>query len=350
MSKPEIITTKNSKSEILDAYEEALQALEEAKKQNKHEAKREQEKQVTIAGASQNTANSIVQELANLKLEIVQSLEAVENSLLSEHKKLSTLQEALKLQGEDLEDLHQIKMTVNTLEALLQAQKQKKEAFDKSMSEHTKDFEEEIAQKRALWKQEQEQVTNAWKEQENQQKKLRQREEEDYIYRRDLERKKENDTYVMQQQALAKELADKKVLLEQEFTNREANVLAKEQELQALRVQAEEAPKKLQQAISDTEKSVTDRLRFKYDYEIKLAQKEVEGERKLSQQMIITLEAKIKQQEQQIKELTEKTNHAGLQVQQIAVKAIESASGQRFCHSNNDKVAEVAKDEVRQRS
>ncbi len=63
----------------------------------------------------------------------------------------------------------------------------------------------------------------------------------------------------------------------------------------------------MQQAIVDTEKSVTDRLHFKYDYEIKLAQKEVEGERKLSQQMITTLEAKIKQQEQQIKELTEKS-------------------------------------------
>jgi hypothetical protein len=154
----------------------------------------------------------------------------------------------------------------------------------------------------------------------------------------------------MQQQALEKELADRRVLLEQEFAKREGNILAKEQELQSLRVQAEEAPKKLQQAIVDTEKSVTDRLRFKYDYEVKLAQKEVEGERKLSQQMITTLEAKIKQQEQQIKELTEKTNHAGLQVQQIAVKAIESTSGQRFCHLSNDKIVETTKDEVRQRS
>jgi len=83
MSKPEI-TVKNSKGEILEAYEEALQALEEAKKQNKQEVKREQEKQSIVASASQNTANSIVQKLANLKLEIVQSLETVENSLLSE--------------------------------------------------------------------------------------------------------------------------------------------------------------------------------------------------------------------------------------------------------------------------
>jgi hypothetical protein len=349
MSKSEI-TVKSSKSEILEAYEEVLQALEEVKKSNKLEARREQEKRTTITNASQNTSNGIVQDLANLKLEIVKSLESVENQLLAEHKKLSTLQEALKLQENDLEDLHQIKMTVNTFEALLQAQKQKKEAFDRSMVEQTQVFEQEMVQKRLLWKQEQEQVTNAWKEQENQQKKLKQREEEDYIYRRDLERKKENDKYVMQQQALEKELIDKRILLEQEFAQREANVLAKEQELQSLRAQAEEAPKKLQQAIVDTEKAITERLHFKYDYEIKIAQKEVEGERKLYQQMIATLEAKIKQQEQQVKELTEKANHSGLQVQQIAVKAIESASGQRFYNQNPDKNVEVLKDEVRQRS
>lgn len=343
MSKPEV-TAKNSKNEILEAYENALHALEEAKKFNKQEVKREQEKQTLIANAAQNTANSIVQELADLKLNTVKSLETIENNLLAEHKKLTTLQEAIKFQERDLEDLHQIKMTVNALEALLQAQKQKKEAFEKSMLEETESFEQEIAQKRLLWKQEQEQTTNAWKEQENQQKKLRQREEEDYIYKRDLERKKEQDKYTMQKQALEKELLDKKILLEQEFSKREADILAKEQELQSLRLQAAEAPTKLQQAIQNTEKSVTERLQFKYDYESKLAQKEVEGERKLHQQMIGALEAKIKQQEQLIKELTEKANHAGLQVQQIAVKAIESTAGQRFCYSNNDKNTDTSKD------
>ena len=60
MSKSEI-TVKNSKSEILEAYEDALQALGDIKKANKLEARREQEKQATISNASQNTSNGIVQ-------------------------------------------------------------------------------------------------------------------------------------------------------------------------------------------------------------------------------------------------------------------------------------------------
>lgn len=343
MIKPEV-TAKNSKGEILEAYENALNALQEAKKLNKQEVKREQDKQTLVASAAQNTADSIVQELADLKLNIVKSLETIEGSLLAENKKLTTLQEAIKLQEKDLDELYQIKMTASALEALLQAQKQKKEIFEKSMLEEGELLGQEISQKRLLWKQEQEQAISAWKEQENQQKKLKQREEEDYIYKRDLERKKEQDNYAMQKQALEKELLDKRNSLEQEFSKREADILAKEEEVQSLRLQVAEAPKKLQQAVQDAEKLVTEKLLFKYEHESKLLQKEVEGERKLHQQMIGALEIKIKQQELLIKELTEKANHAGLQVQQIAVKAIESASGQRFCYPNSGKSAETDKD------
>jgi hypothetical protein len=66
-------------------------------------------------------------------------------------------------------------------------------------------------------------------------------------------------------------------------------------------------------------------LSFKFNYETKLAEKEVEGERNLSHQMVAALEAKVAHLEAQAKHLADKTNQANLQVQNIAVKAIESA-------------------------
>ena len=175
------------------------------------------------------------------------------------------------------------------------------------------------------------------------QKKLRQREEEEYVYKRDLERKKEQDHYQTQKQLLEKELIDKKVLLEREFAERETTLLAQEQEFQSLKLQVEVFPSKLQKEIEDTEKSLTERLAFQYDYEAKLTQKEVEGERNLHQQMISALESKIAQHEKLIKELTEKANHAGMQVQEIAVKAIDGASRQRFYPPYQEKLPESVK-------
>lgn len=58
-------------------------------------------------------------------------------------------------------------------------------------------------------------------------------------------------------------------------------------------------------------------------------QKEMENEQKLYHQRVTGLEAKITQQEQHIKELTESAHRAGRQVQEIAVKAVEGAAQQR---------------------
>ena len=52
--------------------------------------------------------------------------------------------------------------------------------------------------------------------------------------------------------------------------------------------------------------------------------------RKLSQQTISALEAKIKEQEELIRQLARKTDESSLQVQNIAIKALEGASTQRI--------------------
>lgn len=341
------VSLKNTKNEILDAYYEVLQELKETKKTSKQETKKEQEKQSVIKTESQNTADQIVTDLANVKLAITRSLEELEKQLLEKHKKLINLNQAIELQNKSLEELYEIKANTDTLAALLQAQKLKKENFEKEITEQQLKFEQEMIQKRAAWKREQEEVTTLWKEQESLQKKVRQREEEEYIYKRELDRQKERDQHSSQKQLLEKELVDRKALFTKEFAEREANIAAKEQELQKFKAQVEEFPKKLQEVIAETEKTVADRLKFKYDYEIKFTQKEVEGDKKLHQQMIATLETKIAQQEQQIKSLTEKASHAGMQVQEIALKAIEGASGQKFYYSGQlEKNSESKKEYV----
>jgi colicin import membrane protein len=279
---------------------------------------------------SVKSSSDIIKQLADLKLAMVHTLETVGNQLLDEQKKLTTLQQAIALQSKDLEEIHEIKVNIDTLAAVLHAQKQRKEMFEKDLAEKRDIFERDMQEKRVLWKKEQEETEAVRKEQETQQKKLRQREEEDYIYKRDLERQKERDQYVAQKQLLEKELTDKKATLEKTFAEREASLSLRENELQALQKQAAEFPLKLEKSVAESEKTVTEHLQFKFEYEAKLAQKEVEGEKKLAQQMISALQAKIAQQERQIQELTEKANFAGNQVQEIAVKAIEGASRQPF--------------------
>ncbi len=335
------ISVKNTKNEILEAYHEALKQLKESKKMSRQEEKIQEERKEIIANASEQTTDIIVKGLAELKLSIVRSLEELEEKLLSSQKRLLSLQQAIEFQTTELSELHEIKVNTDTLAALLAAQKARKEAFEAEITEKRAILEQDMTEKRAAWKKEQEEQFSIQKEQELLLKKTRQREEEEYLYQRDITRQKEKDAYEAQKQALEKELIDKRLALEIEFKAREAHIIENEQTLSQLHERTEKFPQELQKAIDDTEKAVMDRLSFKYDYEAKLMQKEVEGERKLYQQMIAALEAKVKHLEEQAHQAAEKANQANLQVQDIAVKAIEGASYQRYSTSYIDKQTET---------
>ena len=103
-------------------------------------------------------------------------------------------------------------------------------------------------------------------------------------------------------------------------------------------------PNELENTIQETEKSVIDRIELKYKHQSEIAQKEMEGERNLNKQMILSLENKIKEQADQVKQLTQKVNDSGQQVQTIAIKAIESTAGgtvaQRMFSQNYEKHSE----------
>jgi hypothetical protein len=337
------ISAKNTKNEILDAYHEVLQKFKEVKKVTKQEQRITEEKKEIVEIASKQTTDDIVKNLAELKLSLVKSLEEIEEKLLSNHKQLTTLQQAIQIQTKDLAEIHEIKVNADTLSALLVAQREKSTAFEKEMKDRQQSFDQEIIQKRVLWKKEQDEFELARKEQEAQAKKTRLREEEEYTYQRDLLRQKERDQYEAEKQSLEKELTIKRIGLEKEFEEREAKIASQEQEFKLLKEKAEKFPAELQKAVQETDKSVTERLKFKYDYETKLAQKEVEGEKKLYQQMIAALEAKVAHLEAQAKHLSDKTNQANLQVQDIAVKAIEGASRQRYMGNYVEKTLEQTK-------
>ena len=97
-----------------------------------------------------------------------------------------------------------------------------------------------------------------------------------------------------------------------------------------MRIRVEQFPHELEKAIAETEKNTKENLERNHKFQMDLFTKEIEGERKLTQQMILSLQTKIKEQEQLIKQLTQKTDDASNQVQSIALKALESSSNVRF--------------------
>lgn len=336
------ISAKNTKNEILDAYNALLKKIKEQKPVDRQVEKEKVEKKEIVETAARNSVETIVKGLADLKLAITKALDDMEQQLIGESKRLQGIRQAIAIEQKNLEEIHEIRADADSLAALLLAQKEKKQTFEAEIEQKRGDFEAEMVQKRLLWKKEQEDYERAKKEREEEVKKARQREEEEYSYNRQLQRKKDQDAYAASKAVLEKELEDKRQTLERSWSERESALAAREKELADLKARVESFPKELEKAVRDTEKAVTERLQFTFKHEAEIGVREREGERKLSQQIIASLEAKIKEQDELIRQLTQKANEAGLQVQSIAIKAIEGASSWRAPGAAYERAAEPA--------
>lgn len=324
------VSDKSTKTEILEAYNELVTKMKEQKAMDAKAVKKETEEKEIVKASSLSSIEDIVKRLAGLKLDIVTAMDGLEKLLIDEFKKLSDLRKATEIENKNLEELYQIKAEAESLTALIALQKEKKAAFDEELATKRAEFDEEMVQKRQEWKREQERYEQEKKERETQLKKERQREEEEYSYNLKLARKKDADAYEMKKAALEKELIDRQAALEKKFAERDSIISAREKDYEEMKSKVEAFQSELAKAVKDTEKTVTERLEFKHKHQTEILMKEIEGERRLNQQIIAALEKKIKEQDELIRQLTEKANEAGRQVQDIAIKAIEGASMQRI--------------------
>jgi hypothetical protein len=337
------ISGKNTKTEILEAYEELLARIKAEKQADRQTEKKKTEEKEIVKTVSENSIEKIVKNTANIKFEIVKSFDSLEEKLIAEHKKLTELQQAINIETKNLEEIFQIKINADSLAALLLAQKEKSRNFEAEITRKQAEFDAEMTQKRVKWEREQQDFEQAKHEKEEQLKKERKREDEEYSYNLQLKRKKDNDAYETRKAELEKELTEKQARIEKELAEREININQKEKEFAELKSMVDSFPGRLEKAVKEAENAVRESLELKYRHETDIAAKELEGERKLNEQIISTLKAKIKEQDEIIKQSTQKANEAGIQVRDIALKAIEGASGHRVLSGRYYEGSEAAK-------
>jgi hypothetical protein len=164
-----------------------------------------------------------------------------------------------------------------------------------------------------------------FKERRESQEKERKREEEDYIYTRDLKRRQEVDEYNTRKAALEKELAE----MGESLHKREEYLSEKEKLLADLQARVEQFPEELHKAVAEAEEKLQAQITQRHEFESQIKQKELEGLVKLHNLQVISLQGKIKEQEALIKELSQKADQAAENVQLIACRALDTSS-QRF--------------------
>ncbi len=353
------ISSKNTKAQIFSAYEKVLKELQNAKQDVPKTVQKEKKKVAVLEKVENTSHDGIIQGIGSLKIGLNSSLDQLERKLVDEFKSLENIRAAILEEKQNLEDLYSLTANTDSLAAMLLAHKEIKESFEEKSAEEKfafnekmkaekiafsekmgqdgleftekmnteKDaFQSEMKTAKEQWKLEKAKQLVEEKDYVEQLAKKRSREEEEYLYNSKIVRKKEADAYDAKKAKQEKDLAEKKSVFDDEIAKREENVANAETELATLRKENVEFPKKLEKALANKEREITAKLEANFDFERKLTAKQSEGEINLKAQAIVSLQDKIEEMQQRIKELSEKANVAETNVKDIAVKAIESSS------------------------
>jgi hypothetical protein len=321
------ISPTSTKTEILKAYNELLDKIQESRQDNPKAEQEKKIKEATVAAAVDLNDEKIIGQISALKLAVNSTLDKIEDDLASEYQKLLNIRKAITIEDERLKDFYQINAGADSLTAILAAQKAKKEDFEAEMAARKAALEEEIKAMTLANEKEIKQWEEARKESEELLKKKRSREEEEYQYNLKLARKKDNDQYEQKKASLEKEITEKKIAFENEYAIREKAIAEAEKELTELRLKAEKIPSDLEKAVQTSVKETTAQLEKEHKFEKQLLLKDHDSEIKLKAQQIESLMLRIKDLENQLKQAYAKAENAESNTKEITLKAIQS-SGQ----------------------
>ena len=331
------VSEKNTKAEILKAYESLLHGIKSAKADLPKQVQEEKQRKEALEKVSNITGEGIVKNINALKVGLNNSLDEILQSLTNEFKKLEEIRTAIAMEKQSLEDLYSLSANTDSLAAMLLTQKEKKENFEKEMTQKEEAFAYQMTSQKEQWEVGKAKQKAEEKEYIDDLTKRRKREEEEYAYNLKIKRQKEQDEYDLKKSQLEKGLTDKKAQFEQEISSRELNLKNTEAELAELRKNNTAFPAMLDKALKDKEAEVSKQLQTKFGFDIKLMEKQNEADIRLKDQTINSLQERIKELIEQLKEYTDKANRAEANVKDIAVKAIENASKIRMFTAKPEK-------------
>ena len=317
-----MLTMKNTKQELFDAYSEALKKVEEVKKMKE-----------TPADVAENKRKVAVEENA---------AQAVESNIFSDEitRQYEDLMETIENKQKELQELYDIEVEASSLAAIINAAKEKdyqlEEEFkakrEKLMAEHKElikvyeaELDDLISQKDSV----REEVRAARAEEIAKVKQERQREEEEYGYNLTRQRKIENDKWEDEKAEREKILNAKEEAADNMFVEAESKL----DELEELREKVAEIPVLIANAEKEAKEAGQKEAAKEYGYKKTMYEKEKEYEIAKLEDKVSMLEEKLEQEESKTTTLQSKLDDAYTKMNTLASETVKANGAVRIVSS-----------------
>lgn len=264
------------------------------------------------------SAESAVKKVTEAGLTINRTLGGINEQVVALVEELKKLDEAIGLKKEELAALHGKDVAASAIDVLVAEYDRKKGDLEAEMAR----LQKEIADSRAKF------ATDLAAERDATEL-ARKRAEEEYSYNFQLQRKKEQDAFQEQLRQQSATERDRKEKLEKDWAVREEALKLREKELVDLRKQVADFPVALKKETDAAAAIAGNRVKGEWEMKFTLAQKDAETAQRVATMEIAALKEANAKQAQALQALQAELAEAKRQVQTIAEKALESASGAR---------------------
>lgn len=320
------VSTRNSKQELVDAYNQLAKELKAAKSAPSEPAATAGGGGSGGDGGGELSIADIVERLKSLTLSIGESSSSLQRALSAEATELQRMRAEADGYIEQLAALHGIEVGAGTLAALIKQHGETAKAADADLSEKRKAFEKEMSTARAAWKREQQEHVAKTKEAAAQLEKARQRDAQEYKYAIERQHKAENDAVAQARKAFAQELADLEERSRNEWAEREKAIAEREKELAELTKKSQAFEAELESATKKGEAEGIGIAKRQTKTQADLKKKDNEAIQRVLELKIQSLQETIAKQDAQIEELSRTLDSTRKQTTELAVKAIDGAS------------------------
>lgn len=264
------------------------------------------------------SAESAVKKVTEAGLVINKTLGGINEQVIALVEELKKLDEAIQLKTEELAALHGKDVAASAIDVLVAEYDRKKADLEAEMAR----LQKEIADSRTKF------ATDLAAERDATEL-TRKRAEEEYSYNFQLQRKKEQDAFQEQLRQQAATERDRKEKQEKDWAVREEALKLREKELVDLRKQVADFPTALKKETDAAAAIAGNRVKGEWELKFTLAQKDAETAQRVGTMEIAALKEANAKQAQALQALQAELAEAKRQVQTIAEKALESASGAR---------------------
>jgi hypothetical protein len=342
---PRKLSAANTKQEMIAAYNDLLKQLEEKRESDLKPEQKIEEKEVrrAVEVADSLSTDGIVREAGNLKAEVGRALAQLSDKLEEQIARYEEIKKAVEAKENELQEIYEIQKAASSLAALIEAQHIRRENFEEEMASRKEELEREIQSTRLEWEKEKKAHEAEKKERDSQEQRRREREKEEYLYAFNREQQLAKDKFEDEKARLEREIALQREQMEREIAERERAVAQKEEELTELRKRVEAHPKEMEAAVGKAVKDALQSAQTEARNKEELLRKEFTGERNVLTTRIESLEATVKEQNEQIAKLSQQLEKAYAQIQEIALKTIEGASASKSLESLQQFISESRK-------